>query len=120
MHTSEVTKERVMLLYDIQKGLKINVGSLINSNICHTSQKGSGGIPHLILLMELIVSQGIDTTGQEVLQAKGPFNLKAIERVVTLEVRLEATGASSSGARAPRPARLTQTRATITDLARAI
>ena len=36
MHTSEVTKEQAMLLYGIQKGLKINVGGWINSNICHT------------------------------------------------------------------------------------
>ena len=36
MYTLEVTKERPMLLYGIQKGLKINVGKWINSNIGHT------------------------------------------------------------------------------------
>ena len=36
LHTSEVTKERAMLLYGIQMGLKINLGGWINSNICHT------------------------------------------------------------------------------------
>ena len=86
-----------MLLYRIQKGLKINVGGWINSNICHTIRQGSRGIPHLTLLMELITSQGIDTTGEEVLQPKSPFNPKAIERIVTLEVRQKATGSSSSG-----------------------
>ena len=54
--------------------------------------------------MELIVSYGIDTTGQKVLQAKGLLNPKAIERIVILELRQEATGASSSGAQAPCPA----------------
>ena len=48
-------------------------------------------------------------------QPKDPLNLKAIERIVTLEVQKEAIGASSSGARAPRPARPTQTCATITN-----
>ena len=41
MHTSEVTKERAMLLYGIQMGLKINVGGWINSNIRHTVREGS-------------------------------------------------------------------------------
>ena len=86
IHTSEVTKERVMLLYGIQKGMKINVGSWINSNIRHTIRQGFGGIPHPTLLTELIASQGIDTTSQEVLQPKGPLNLKAIEQIVTFEL----------------------------------
>ena len=47
MHTSEVTQERAMLLYGIKKGLKINVGGWINSNIRHTIRQGSGGIPTL-------------------------------------------------------------------------
>ena len=46
--------------------------------------------------------------------------MKAIECIVTLEVRQEATGASSSGEWAPRLARPTQAYTTITDLARAI
>ena len=113
MHTLEVTKELAVLIYGIQKGLKINVGRWINYNISHTVRKDSGDIP-------LITSHGIDTTGHEVLQPKGSLNLKAIERIVTLELRQEATGASSSGARAPRPAHPTQTRATISDLAQAV
>ena len=36
MHLSEVTEERVVLLYGIQMGLKINVGQWIQSNIDHT------------------------------------------------------------------------------------
>ena len=58
--------------------------------------------------------------GQEILQPKGQLNPKAIERIVTLEVRQEATATSSSGARTPRPAQPTQTHATITNLAEAI
>ena len=38
MHTSEVTKGRALLLYGIQKGLKINVGRWVKSNIHHTIQ----------------------------------------------------------------------------------
>ena len=109
-----------MLLNRIQKGLKINVGRWINSSICHTVRQGSGVIPHPTWLTELIATQGIDTTGQEVLQPKGSLNLKAIERIVTLEMRKEATRANSSSAWTPRPARSTQTRATITDLAWAV
>ena len=56
MHTSKVTKKRAMLLYGIQKGLKINVGRWINSNIRHTIRQGSGGIPHPTLLTKLIAS----------------------------------------------------------------
>ena len=70
--------------------------------------------------MELTASHRIDTKGEEVLQPKGSLNPKAIERIVTLEEWQEATGASSSRSRAPRLARPTQTRATITDLAWAI
>ena len=86
MLTSEVTKKRAMLLYWIQMGLKINVGKWINSNIRHTVRQALGGIPHPTLLTKLIVSHGIDTTGQEVLQAKGLLNLKAIEHIVILKL----------------------------------
>ena len=109
-----------MLFYGIKKGLKINVRCWINSNIRHTIRQGFGGIPYPTLLMELIASQGIDTTGQEVLQPKSLLNLKAIERIVTLEMQHEGTRASSSGTRAPRPARPSQPQATITDLARVV
>ena len=87
MHTSEVTKEWAMLLYGIKKGLKINVGGWINSNICHTISQRSEGIPYPTLLMELIASHGIDTIGQEVLKPKDPLDPKAIECIVTLKVR---------------------------------
>ena len=120
MYTSKVNKERATLLYGIQKGLKINVDKWINSNIGHTIRQGSGGIPHPTLLTKLIASHGIDTTSQEVLQPKGPLNSKAIKRIVRFEVLQEASGASSSGAWAPHPARPTQTNATITDLARVV
>ena len=90
MYMSEVTKEQAVFFYWIQKGLKVNVGMWIQSNISHTVRQGSGGIPHPTLLTELIASHGIDTTGQEVLQPKGPLNPKAIERIVTLELREEA------------------------------
>ena len=85
LHTSEVTKKRALPLYGIKKGLKINVGRCNISNIRHTIQQGYRGIPHPTLLTELIMSQDIDTTGQEVLQPKSPLNPKAIERIVTLE-----------------------------------
>ena len=61
------TKERALLLYEIKKGLNINVRHWVSSNIRHTIRQGSRGIPHPTLLTELIVSQGIDTTGQEIL-----------------------------------------------------
>ena len=35
LHTSEVTKKRVLLLYGIRKGLKINITRWVNSNIRH-------------------------------------------------------------------------------------
>ena len=76
-----------MLLYGIKKGLKINVGGWINSNIHHTIRQGPGGIPHPKLLIELIASQGIDTKSQEVLQPKSLLKLKAIKWIVTLELR---------------------------------
>ena len=109
-----------MLLYGIQMGLKINVGGWINSDICHTIRQGLGGIFHPTLIIELIASHGINTTNHEVLQAKGASNPKAIERISSLDLRQEAIRASSSGARAPRPAHTTQTRATIADLTRAV
>ena len=59
----------------------------------------------------------MDTTSQEVLQPKSSLNPKAIEQIVTLELRQEATGASSSGARALRLARPSQANTTIIDLA---
>ena len=116
IHTSKVTKGRVLLLYGIKKGLKINIGCWIHSNIRHTIRHGSEGIPHPTVLTELITSQVIDTTCQEVLQPKSPLNLKVIEQIMTLELRQEATGVSSSSACAPRLARLCQPQATIADL----
>ena len=68
-----------LLLSRIKKGLKINVGGWIQSNICHIIQQGSGGIPHPTLLTELITSHGIDITGQVVLQPKSLLNPKVIE-----------------------------------------
>ena len=120
MHLSEVTKEQAVLLYGIQKGLKINVGRWIQSNISHTIRQGSRGIPHPTLPTELITSYGIDTTGSKVLQPKGSLNQRAIECIITQELRQEATRANSSCARALRLARLTQTRATIANLTRAV
>ena len=77
---------------------KINVGRWVQSNINHAIHQGLGGIPHTTLLTELIATHGIDTTGAEVLQPKGPLNQKAIELIIMTELRHEATGASSSGA----------------------
>ena len=54
MHLLKVTKERAVLLYGIQMGLKINVGRWIQSNISHTIYQSSGGIPHPTLLTKLI------------------------------------------------------------------
>ena len=62
LHTLKVMKERGLLLYRIKKGLKINVGGWINTNIWHAIRQGSGGIPHSTLLTELIVCHEINTT----------------------------------------------------------
>ena len=116
MHLSKVTKERVALLYAILMGKKINVGWWVQHNINHAIREGSEGIPHPTLLTKLIASHGIDIVGSEILQPKGPLHQKAIECMMIHELREDVTGASSSGARAPRPARPPQTCATITDL----
>ena len=58
--------------------------------------------------------------GSEVLHLKGPLNQKAIECIIMTEIRQEATGASSSDARAPCPASPTQSRDTIADLTRVV
>ena len=87
LHTLEVMKERALLLYGIKKSLKINVGGWISVNIHHAIQQGSDGILHPTLLIELIVSHGINTIGHEVLQPKSPPSPKAIEWIVTLELR---------------------------------
>ena len=81
----------------VKKGLKINVGGWINANIRHAIRQGFGGIPHPMLLIKLIASHDINTISQKVLQPKAPFNPKAIEWIMTLELRQEATRASSSG-----------------------
>ena len=67
MNLLEVTKEWAVLLYGIQKRLKINVGRCIQPNISHTIRQGSGGIPHPPLLTELIASYRIDTMGSDLL-----------------------------------------------------
>ena len=112
-------KDRALLLYGIKKGLKSNVGGWIYSNIHHTIQQGFGVIPHPTLLTELIASHGIDNTSLEVFQPKSLLNPKVIKQIVTLELRQYATRASFSGARASQPARPSQPRATIADLAQA-
>ena len=120
MHLSEVTKERVALLYAILMGKKINVGQWIQHNITHTIRQGSRGIPHPTLLTKLVASHSINIEGAEILQPKVPLNQKVIERIMIHELREEVTGASSSGARAPHLERASQPRATIADLTRAV
>ena len=63
---------------------------------------------------------GIDTTGSEVLQPKGPLNQRAIESIITQKLRQEAIGARFSGAWAPHLAHPTQTRSTVSNLTRAV
>ena len=120
MHLSEVTKERAALLYAILMGKKINVGRWIQHNINHAIGQASGGTPHPTLLTELIASHDINTEGTEVLQPKGSLHQKGIERILVHDLREEATGASSSGARAHRPARASKTRPTIANLTSAV
>ena len=72
------------------------------------------------LLNELIASHNINIEGAEILQPKVLLNQKAIERIMIHELREEVMVASSSGARAPHPARASQPRATIAELARAV
>ena len=64
---TEVTQDRALLLYGIKKGLTINVGQWISSNIRHTAQNVSGFISHPTLLTELIATASVSTLGQEVL-----------------------------------------------------
>ena len=64
-HLTEVTKERALLLYDIKKGLTINVGHRISTNIRHAALNVSLGIPHPTLVTELIVAADVSTLGQE-------------------------------------------------------
>ena len=87
LDTSEVMKKRALFLYGIKKGPKINVGRWINENIRHVIQTCSGDIPHPTLLIELIVSHGINDIGYEVLQPKSLLNQRAIEQIMTLELR---------------------------------
>ena len=82
MHLSEVTKERVVLLYGILMGKKINVGRWVQLNISHAIRQGSGSTPYPILLTELIAAHGIDTAGAEILQPKGPLNQKVIKCII--------------------------------------
>ena len=119
-HLSEVTKERAALLYAIMTGKKINVGRWIQQNIHAAIGQASGGIPHPTLLIELIASHNINTEGTKVLQPKGLLHQRGIERILVHDLREEVTGASSSGAWAPRPKRAPQTRPTIADLTRAV
>ena len=118
MHLSEVTKERVALLYVILLGKKINVGQWIQHNINHAIRQGSGGIPHPTMLS--LLHMALILKAPKYSSQKGRFNKKGIERILAHWLREKVTGASSSGARAPCPARASQTCTTIADLIRAV
>ena len=87
--------------------MSINVGQWIAGNSRHLTQSLSPGLLHPTLLTKLFAANGLDTTGEEVLQLKA-------------ESGGDGSGASSSGAGSSQQAKLTKTRATIFDLARAV
>ena len=93
----EVTKDRAFLLYGIAKNLSINVSQWIEGNIKHAAENTSLGIPHLTLIMELIVANGLDTTGDKVLQPKGTLNFMAIIGIQQAQGGNSAAIVSSSG-----------------------
>ena len=119
-HLTEVTRERALFLYGINKGLTINVGHWISANIRHAAQNVSIGIPHPTLVTELIAATSLSTLSQEILQPKNPLNRKAIEWIMRADGGGDGGGAGTSGTGSSQQARLAKTRATITDLARVV
>ena len=90
----EVTKKQALILYNIKKGLTINVGHWISVNIRHAALNVSLGIPHPTLVTELIAVVGENTLGQEILQLKNPLNCRAIKRITRVDGGGECSGAS--------------------------
>ena len=66
-HLMEVTRERALMLYAIAKGLSINVGLWISSNIRHMTNNVNLDLPHLTLITELIAAAGLSTFDQKML-----------------------------------------------------
>ena len=116
-HLIEVIRERALLLYDIKKGLTINVGHWIAANIRQVALNVSMGIPHPILVTELIAVVGVSTLNQEILQPKNPLNCRAIEWIMRAEGGGEGSGAGASGVGSSQQARSSRTRAIVADLA---
>ena len=84
-------------MYDIKKGLTINVGHWISANIRHAALNVSLGIPHQTLVTELIVVTGVSTFDQEILQLKNPLNRRTIEQITRVEGGGEGNGAGAFG-----------------------
>ena len=119
-HLTKVTREWALLLNSIKKGLTINVGHQISPNIRHAAQNVTTGIPHLTLMIELIAAVGLSTLNQEILQLTNPLKQRAIEQIMRVEGRGDGDGAGASGTGSSQQARPTKTRATVSDLARAV
>ena len=96
-HLIEVMRDQALLLYDIKKGLTINVGQWISSNIRHAAHNVSLGIPHPTLVTKLIATVGMNTLDQEILQSKNPLNRRAIEWITRANGGGEGSGADASG-----------------------
>ena len=97
-HLTEVTREQALLLYDIKKGLTINIGHWISANIRHAAQNVSIGILHPTLVTELIAMVGVSTLDQDILQLKNPLNQRAIERITRAEGACDGSGTGAFGA----------------------
>ncbi|QHO01684.1 uncharacterized protein DS421_13g417280 [Arachis hypogaea] len=86
-NTSEVTIERVVLIYNIMKGENVNVGDMIARNIHRvlTSTKDSTRLAFPSIIQGLCDEAGVETSIDEtLLEQDKPITAKKMEKVVAI------------------------------------
>lgn len=73
-HVSDVTKERAVLLYSIVKGMKMDVGLIIQQSILRAARGGTTrGLPHPSLICALCTKFGVRWKSDEMIQPPMPM-----------------------------------------------
>ncbi|GMN32868.1 hypothetical protein TIFTF001_041800 [Ficus carica] len=82
-HDHTVNKDRVILLFAIVEGRKINVGDVINEQIGVCAGRKSGGLWFSFLITSLCLAQGVEVSSElEKLKPSGPITMTVITQIL--------------------------------------
>ncbi|GMN19116.1 hypothetical protein TIFTF001_039725 [Ficus carica] len=80
-HVSECSRERALALFAIAKGMRMNVGAIINAAILYASNIDNVALPFPSLLTALFEKAGINTKDNSVCKPIWAFDPNGIVRI---------------------------------------